>query len=95
MDLFVRESNPARRWYEKQGYSVYRRVYLPFALRLLKSERLVDSFLRFRLDYYQDQGSRFEHGLDMRKAMPSLDPQKITERPLGRDIGWEELDATL
>lgn len=95
MDLFVRESNPARRWYEKQGYSVYRRVYLLSALCKVLSTFSTELRLHLRLDYYQDEGSRFEHGLDMRKAMPSLDPQKITERPLGRDITWDELDATL
>ena len=36
-----------------------------------------------------------ENGLDMRKAMPSHDPNKITERPLGCDITWDELDSTL
>jgi len=48
-----------------------------------------------RLDYYQDEGSKMEHGVDMRRAMLSLDPNKLTEKPLGRDITYDELDSTL
>ncbi len=85
VDLFVRESNKvAIEMYKKLGYSVYRKV----------------------LNYYQDEGRTFEDGLgilvatffyatDMRKATLSLDPDKKTEIPLGRDITVDELDSTL
>eukprot|EP01127_Copromyxa_protea_P001868 TRINITY_DN11777_c0_g1_i1.p1 TRINITY_DN11777_c0_g1~~TRINITY_DN11777_c0_g1_i1.p1 ORF type:complete len:193 (-),score=22.81 TRINITY_DN11777_c0_g1_i1:13-570(-) len=46
------------------------------------------------LDYYQDEGGKREDGLDMRKAMP-IDKNKVTEKPLGRDITPDELDQTL
>jgi N-terminal acetyltransferase B complex catalytic subunit len=46
-------------------------------------------------DYYQDEGARKEDGLDMRKSMIKLDPDRKTEQPLGRDVTIDELDETL
>eukprot|EP01125_Pyxidicula_operculata_P010475 TRINITY_DN3445_c0_g1_i1.p1 TRINITY_DN3445_c0_g1~~TRINITY_DN3445_c0_g1_i1.p1 ORF type:complete len:191 (-),score=15.89 TRINITY_DN3445_c0_g1_i1:45-617(-) len=58
-------------------------------------EKLGYSVYRRVLEYYQDEGGRQEDGLDMRKAVLSLDPKKETEKPLGRSITVDELDSTL
>jgi len=62
---------------------------------ILMYEKLGYKTYRKVKDYYQDEGARQEDGLDMRKSMLKLDPNKITEKPLGRDITIDELDETL